>query len=160
MESLQIESDGGVQTKMRYKNKIFIRGIAASVSVLLASGCGKSCEPATSQARIEITVPARDGPGGPVEMDSIEGRVVGVNERHVKVLIYAHAGDRWWVEPYASAPFTNVGSDGQWRTTIYLGHEYAALLVHKEYSSPPAQTMSLPPIGGCIWAIDTKPGRT
>lgn len=58
-----------------------------------------------ARARVRITVAARTGVGGPDEMDTIAGTVSGGNPNEVKVLIYAHAGDRWWIQPFEDAPF-------------------------------------------------------
>jgi hypothetical protein len=75
-------------------------------------------------------------------------------------LAYAHAGDRWWIQPLEDAPFTTVSSDGQWQARIHLGYEYAAFLVHRSFStSPPKQPMVLPEVGGCIWAVGVEAGR-
>ena len=94
-------------------------------------------------------------------MDMITGAVSGVNPNDVKVLIYTHAGDRWWVQPLVDYPFTPVGSDRQWRAKIHLGDEYAAFLVNKDYKLPSSQSQpqGLPSVGDCIWAVATKEGR-
>jgi len=132
----------------------FFVALFAAVS---CTGCG--CPKGPASAAIIITNPPPRGGGGPTEMDVITGSVSGVNPNDVKVLIYAHAGDRWWVQPLETYPFTPVGSDGQWRAKIHLGDEYAAFLVHKDYKSPPAQPLGLPSVGDCIWAVATKAGR-
>jgi len=130
--------------------------------VLLMLSCGCRCPPRPPESRVRITEPAPNGVGGPDEMGTIRGVVSGVDPNDVKVLIYAHAGDRWWIQPLEDAPFTTVNSDGQWQARIHLGYEYAALLVHRSYSSssPPKQPPDLPEVGGCIWAIEVKAGRT
>lgn len=125
---------------------------------MIAFYVGYGCHKGPANAEITITNPPPRGTGGTVEMDMITGAVSGVNPNDVKVLIYTHAGDRWWVQPLETYPFTPVGSDNQWRAKIHLGDEYAAFLVHKDYKSPPTQP-GLPSVGDCIWAVATKEGR-
>lgn len=91
-------------------------------------------------------------------MDDIEGVVRGVKPMDARVVLYTHAGDRWWVQPLENAPFTAITSQFHWTSRIHLGFEYAALLVHRSYS-PPKQPMQLPQAEGCVWAIDTAKAR-
>jgi hypothetical protein len=130
------------------------------LSALASCSCGDHCPASPRDVGIQIVTAARQGVGGPDEMDTISGSISGADSNDVKVLLYAHAGDRWWVQPYEDAPFTVVGSDRQWTARIHLGYEYAAFLVHRSYASPPKQPMSLPEVHGCIWAVTVKPGRT
>jgi hypothetical protein len=64
--------------------------------------------------------------------------------------------DRWYVQPFTSAPFTSIHPDGSWTSNIHLGEEYAVLLVGGEYE-PPATTLGLPRVGGEIIAIVRVP---
>jgi len=91
-------------------------------------------------------------------MDDIEGVVTGVKPPEARVVIYTHAGDRWWIQPLENAPFTAITSQSRWNSHIHLGFEYAALLVDRFYS-PPKQPMQLPQPEGCVWAIDTAKAR-
>jgi len=132
--------------------------IALLVSSLnLSVACGK-CPPAPAGASIKIETPARAGSGGPDETDDIKGGVSGVKPTEARVVIYTHAGDRWWIQPLEDAPFTAITSQSQWASRIHLGFEYAALLVQRSYS-PPKQPMQLPQAEGCVWAIDIAKGH-
>lgn len=91
-------------------------------------------------------------------MDDIAGVVKGVKPAEARVVIYAHAGDRWWIQPFEDAPLTAITPKLDWRSRIHLGFEYAALLVHPGYS-PPNQPVQLPQAGGCVWAVDTAKGH-
>jgi hypothetical protein len=123
---------------------------------LVLTACG--CPERPSGASVTIVAPARLGVGGPEEVDDISGVAANVNPADARIVIYARAGDRWWIQPQEDAPFTPINSKLDWSNRIHLGFEYAALLVHKNYS-PPKQPMQLPQVEGCVWAIDTKKAR-
>ena len=139
---------------MTYFNAVFSTILFGCIA--LTGACG-SCPVGPVGASVQITRPPRGSSGGPEEMDEISGKVTAVDPKETRVVIYAHAGDRWWVQPFEEAPMTVIGSNLQWSARIHLGFEYAVLLVHKNYG-PPKQPMSLPQIEGCVWAVDvTKP---
>lgn len=99
---------------------------------------------------ITITkIPPRGG--GPDVMDAIIGQVRGADQSRHRVVIFSRT-DRWYVQPYVSAPFTTINPDGSWRASIHLGDEYAAILVDPSYR-PPATTLSLPELAGGVLAI-------
>ncbi len=131
--------------------------IALAASAFLVSSCGK-CPEAPAGASISIAAAAKASPGGTPETDDISGSVIGVKPADAQVVIYAHAGDRWWIQPYEDAPFTAITSKLEWSSRTHLGFEYAALLVPRSYS-PPKQPRQLPQIGGCVWAVDTAKGH-
>jgi hypothetical protein len=60
----------------------------------------------------------------------------------------------WYVQPYVSAPLTEIKEGGRFETSIHLGSKYAALLVKPSYN-PPAATAKLPPVGGEVLAVAT-----
>ncbi len=99
---------------------------------------------------IAITSAAQAGEGE-LSMGTIVGRSGSVNGSKNRVVIYAHT-DRWYVQPYVSAPLTEINADGSWSAVIHLGYEYAAMLVESDYD-PPATTISLPEIRGKILAL-------
>ena len=128
------------------------------ITLLVGSpGCG-ICPPSPKGAGIKVTASPRSGVGGPDETDDIAGSVTGTKPAEARVVIYAHSGDRWWVQPLEDDPFTAIKSGLEWNSRIHLGFEYAALLVHKSYT-PPKQPMSLPPVEGCVWAMDIAKPR-
>jgi hypothetical protein len=116
------------------------------------------CSASPVGIRLEIMTVPPAGEGGPEETGSIAGTTAGVTAQSARLVIYAHSGDRWWVQPLAAAPFTEIRVDGQWQTTTHLGFEYAVLVVDKSYS-PEAQRFTIPAIGGCVWALITVKGR-
>ena len=132
-------------------------GVALAVSTLPVAACGQ-CPQAPAGASISITVRPRATAGGPDEIDDIAGVVQGVRPADARVVIYAHAGDRWWIQPLEDAPYTAITANLEWRSRIHLGFEYATLLVHRNYR-PTIQPMQLPQVGGCVWAVDTAKGR-
>jgi len=136
---------------------VSLLGVALAGSALSLAACGQ-CPEAPAGASISIVSPARVGSGGPSEMDEIAGVVKGVKPAEARVVLYAHAGDRWWIQPLEDAPFTAITSKLAWSSRIHSGFEYAALLVHRDYS-PPKQPMQLPQTGGCVWAVDIAKGH-
>ena len=113
---------------------------------------------AANQPSIRITrVPAGDPAGGSDKMGTIEGVVRDAAPQAYKVLLYART-NTWWVQPFADAPYTTIGADGKWRANTHLGAEYAALLVRRSHSDPPAQTLTLPEEGVIVG--DQKEGSS
>jgi hypothetical protein len=106
---------------------------------------------------IQITLIPPSTKGGPDATYSIAGVVKGVDFAAYKVVVYAHAGDTWWVQPFADAPLTDIGKDGKWQTDTHGGSQYAALLVKKDYH-PEATVRTLPTDG--VVAVDKEDGKT
>jgi hypothetical protein len=131
--------------------------IALAISAIFLAACG-TCPQAPAGASISILAPARAAAGGTTETDEISGAVKGVTPASAQVVIYAHAGDRWWIQPFEDAPFTAITPKLEWTSRTHFGFEYAALLVSRSYS-PPKQPRQLPQIGGCVWAVDTAKGH-
>src|SRR5579859_3724358 len=75
---------------------------------------------------------------------TIEGYANGVRPGE-RIVVYSKIDGRWSLQPPSGQPFTNIDSDGRWRTSTLLGIEYAALLVDRTYN-PPEQTESLPKV--------------
>jgi hypothetical protein len=108
---------------------------------------------------IRITqVPLR-GSGGPEQLATIAGSVAGVDYSRHKVLLYVRT-NQWYVQPYADSPYTHIDGKGKWTSDTHMGAEYAALLVTDSHKNASPTLSTLPPVGGDVLAIDTKPGRT
>ena len=60
-------------------------------------------------------------------MDFIEGRANGAKPGQ-QIVLYARSGI-WWIQPFATQPFTKIQPDSTWRNSTHLGTEYAAILV-------------------------------
>jgi hypothetical protein len=116
----------------------------------LLSGCG-SPGPAT----IQFTQVPEAGPGGAARTVKIAGRVAG-NKAGQRIVLFAHDGT-WYVQPFASKPFTEIQPDHSWSTVTHIGTDYAALLVDRGYA-PPRVADALPVRGGAVIAVATVPG--
>jgi hypothetical protein len=81
-------------------------------------------------------VPVAD-PGGPESLELIRGSVQNGKSRD-RVILYAYSGGFWWVQPFASRPFTELSGDMSWKNTIHLGEQYTALLVDAAYKPSPS----------------------
>src|SRR5271155_3811572 len=117
------------------------------VSVLLA-GCNSKSVP--SKPTLQITrVPAAT-PGGPVQMDFIEGRASGAKPGE-HIVLYARSGI-WWIQPFANQPFTEIQPDSTWRNSTHLGTDYAAILVEPGFH-PATKITALPAEGNGVVAV-------
>jgi hypothetical protein len=126
-------------------------------ALLLAAGCG--CRVAEKQQGPSLRlleVPAA-APGGSEPLERITGKVIE-GPSGARVVTYAHNGD-WFVQPFRSRPFTDVGTGGSWSAVTHLGAEYAAVLVSPGYE-PPARVSDLPPVGGGVLAIAVTRGSS
>jgi hypothetical protein len=112
-----------------------------------------------SGPKIAITGIPHAGQGGPGPTEEISGTASGPDLRELRIVIYAFAGDQWWVQPTAANPMTSIDvSSGKWETDTHLGRNYAALLVRKSYKAP-ATADSVPAVGGDVLATDTVAGK-
>src|ERR1700737_1638246 len=89
--------------------------------------------------------------------DIIDGRVTGARPGQ-RIVLYAKTDGRWGVCRQSGQPFTNIEVDGRWEASVYLGTEYAALLVDPTYN-PPEQTESLPIVGNGVVALAVVNGE-
>src|SRR6185503_5688438 len=132
----------------------FILKLALSALLALLSGCGP--RPTDTKPSIEFSVIPQAEEGGPDELATIAGRVVGARPGQ-QIVLFAKAG-KWWVQPMGDQPFTTIQSDSTWTNSTHLGTEYAAVLVEPGYSPPPT-TELLPGEGGAVAAVKTVPGE-
>jgi len=97
-------------------------------------------------ASIAITTIPHAGVGGTEEIEVIGGTVTGIGPKKCadyRVVVYAHAGGQWWVQPTFDSPLTGIDSQCKWQTETHLGGVYAALLVRASYV-PVGKISSLP----------------
>jgi len=106
----------------------------------------------SAKPTISITGVPHAGQGGTGRVEPISGVVKGVVFASHKVVIYAFAGETWWVQPTAVNPLTDVDNVGKWETDTHLGNSYAALLVRDAFK-PPATIDALPSVQGDVIAI-------
>ena len=117
------------------------------------------CQHGASKPSVEFTKIPMSAVGGLDNMDTVEGKVIGVRPEQ-RIVLYAKSGGRWWIQPFARDPlFTEIQRDSKWKNVTHLGEEYAALLVDPSFS--PAQiTESLPATGGGVAAVTVVKGQT
>jgi len=129
------------------------RSRIALVLAVLPFGClfAISCRSPTVAPSIEFTTIPQADAGGPGVLAAVAGHVKGAKPNQ-RVVLFTRSDQGWWVQPFRSRPFTDIGPDATWKSAIHLGQEYAALLVDAEYR-PPATAESLPELGGGIVAV-------
>ena len=125
----------------------------ALVSVLL-SGC--HVEDLPSKPSLQMTRVPPANPGGPEQLDYIEGRASNARTDQ-QIVLYAHSG-LWYVQPFANRPFTKIQADLTWKNSTHLGTEYAALLVDPGYHAEP-KIETLPKEGNGVVAVVTAVGK-
>jgi hypothetical protein len=112
---------------------------------------------AQNKPSIQFTRVPAAGEGSQEKLDAISGRVLGARPGE-RIVLFARSG-RWWVQPFAKQPFTEIQKDSTWKTSTHPGAAYAALLVDSRYRPPPTVN-ALPQEGGPVLAEATVPGRT
>jgi signal transduction histidine kinase len=128
-----------------------VPGLLAVMALALA-GCARSHDPAIIFTR----VPLADH-GGPDRIDVITGRVHNARPGQ-RIVVYALADNRWYVQPLVETPFTRVQPDNTWTTATHLGSEYAALLVEPGYQ-PALQLTAIPQPSRGVAAVAVRAGR-
>src|SRR5579884_3343600 len=58
--------------------------------------------------------------GGKEKNDIIEGVVTG-GRAGQQIVLYANSGNRWWVQPLVSHPFTAIQKNSGWTNATHLG---------------------------------------
>ena len=134
---------------MKNLKKITPTALLGAFGILLSS-CGPPQPPS-----VEFTQVPAAGPGGEAKTVKIAGRVTGTKPGQ-KIVLFARAGT-WWVQPFASRPFTEIQPDHSWANDTHVGKEYAALLVEHDYA-PPRVADILPAPGGKVIAVATVSG--
>jgi hypothetical protein len=86
-----------------------------------------------------------------------DGLVTGASPGQ-RIVLYAKTDGRWGLCRQSGQPSTNIDADGQWKATVHLGLQYAALLVGPTYN-PPEQTESLPIVGNGVVALAVANGK-
>jgi hypothetical protein len=123
------------------------------VSVLLG-GCHAKDLP--RKPSLQLTRAPLANPGGPEQLDYIEGRVSDAKPDQ-QIVLYARSGI-WWIQPFANRPFTKIQADSTWKNSTHLGTEYAALLVEPGYH-PESKIATLPKEGNGVVAVVTVTGK-
>jgi len=124
--------------------------IAISASLLLSSCHSAPCS-------IAFTAVPDASEGGPDSIGKISGTVISA-PRGSRIVLYAHSGDRWWIQPRTDHPFTPIDGKGAWTSQIHLGMEYLAVLVSSGYK-PLSTRPDLPRVGGDVFAMRRVQGK-
>jgi hypothetical protein len=123
------------------------------VSVLLGGCHSRSV---ILKPTVQITQVPAANPGGPIQMDFIEGRVNGAKPGQ-QIVLYARS-DIWWIQPFATQSLTKIQPDSTWRNSTHLGTDYAAILVDPGFH-PATKVTTLPAEGNGVVAISVSAGK-
>ncbi len=149
-------------------SRLHIVARTATLPVLLASFLTIGCHSSSTISAPTIAfskVPAADQES-PYKTDiferdyktgMIEGRATGARPGQ-RIVLYAKTDGRWGVCRQSGQPFTNIETDGQWKATVHLGLQYAALLVDPTYN-PAEQTEALPIVGNGVVGLAVVNGE-
>jgi hypothetical protein len=135
-------------------------GLGLSVALIILIGLpvfSQTTNPAPDDHQkpdIAITSVPSDPPGEQMASDPIKGTVSGVDPTAFKVVVYSY-GDKWYVQPTAASPRTDINDDKTWQTETHGGTQFAALLVKPSFE-PAATLGTLPDVGGDVVAIAKK----
>lgn len=130
---------------------VLLAGVVICLGLVVPAQSNKEENQKVDQPSIQITrIPSAGG--GPDRLETMAGTVSGVNHKECKVVLFALGGDTWYVQPYVNSPYTDINADGRWESDTHLGSRYAALVVRPSYH-PPANTGTLPAVGGDILAM-------
>jgi hypothetical protein len=136
----------------------YIRKSRPEIFLLLASvllfGCHSKNSP--RKPTLQMTRVPLASPGGPEQLDYIEGRATDAGPGQ-QIVLYAHSG-LWYIQPFVNRPFTKIQADSTWKNSTHLGTEYAALLVEPGYH-PESKIETLPKEGNGVVAVVTATGK-
>ncbi len=121
----------------------------------LLTGCHSKNLPQRKPS-IEVTRVPSANPGGPEQLDYIEGRATDARPDQ-QIVLYARSGF-WWIQPFKDRPFTKIQADSTWKNSTHLGTEYAAVLVEPGYR-PESKIATLPKEGNGVVAVATVAGQ-
>jgi len=148
--SLDASCERGVILRKSYRK---VLGGASSLAALglsvLLHGCG------SRPASIQFTQVPEEGPGGSAKTVKIAGCATGMKPGQ-RIVLFAWDGT-WYIQPFASKPFTEIQPDHSWSNITHVGTKYAALLVERDYA-PPRVADTLPVQGGPVIAVTTVTG--
>jgi hypothetical protein len=102
----------------------------------------------TPAVRVAVTTIPPYEAGGPDTRASIAGRVEGVLDSTYRIVLYARAGEVWYIQPTPAARH-RIGEGGRWGSWTHTGTSYAALLVRPGFVPLPLYDV-LPQVGGTV----------
>jgi hypothetical protein len=90
---------------------------------------------------------------GPIILKKIAGKVTGPDVSSLRIILYARAGENWWIQPTKADSVTTISKDGTWQNETHLGFMYGALLVRPTYD--PANILkALPQLDQSVLAVE------
>ena len=110
--------------------------LLATIACLLLSACRNWRQ---QEPTIVFTQVPPVGEGTQDVLETIQGIVTGARPGQ-RIVLFSRSG-KWWVQPFATHPFTEIQPDSTWKSSIHPGFSYAALLVDSRYR--PSSTMTL-----------------
>lgn len=129
--------------------------ISLVLAGVLLIGCHSTNLPQRDPS-VQVTRVPMANPGGPEQLDYIEGRAANARPDQ-QIVLYARSGV-WWIQPFKDKPFTKIQADFTWKNSTHLGTEYAAVLVEPEYR-PESKIARLPEVGNGVVAVATVTGK-
>src|SRR5215831_10502298 len=99
-----------------------IRVLVILVCLVLVACRSSSTNSAPAIVFSRVPAATQEAPG---KTDTVEGRATGVRSGQ-RIVLYAKTDGRWGLQSRSGQPFTNIESNGRWRTSTQLGIEYAA----------------------------------
>jgi hypothetical protein len=145
---------------MRFlENTRYLRQRRSGIGVALISVVLVGCDSKTPLRKpsLEMTRVPLANPGGPEQLDYIEGRANGANPDQ-QIVLYAHSAGIWWIQPFTDRPFTKIQADSTWKNSTHLGTDYAALMVEPGYTPSPKMD-ALPKEGNGVVAVVVAQGK-
>jgi len=131
-------------------------GLFLFMASILLTGCHSTNLPQRKPS-VEVTRVPSANPGGPEQLDFIEGRATGAGPDQ-QIVLYARSGVVWWIQPFRDRPFTKIQADSTWKNSTHLGTEYAAVLIEPGYR-PESKLATLPEVGNGVVAVATVAGQ-
>jgi hypothetical protein len=89
--------------------------------------------------------------------DIVDGRVIGAQPGQ-RLVLYAKTDGRWGLCRQSGQQSMNIEADSQWKASVHLGVQYAALVIDPAYN-PPEQTELLPAVGNGVVALAVADGE-
>ncbi|MDF1506201.1 hypothetical protein [Roseisolibacter sp. H3M3-2] len=100
---------------------------------------------AAPQVDVVITRVPPFEPGGPETRADVAGRVVGRVRPGDRVVVFARAGEVWYIQPLPDTRLA-IGPDGRWSSWTHTGTSYAALVIRPGFE-PLTRYDVLPAVG-------------
>jgi hypothetical protein len=103
----------------------------------------------TIGVKVTITnIPPYDPYGGDKTHADIAGNIDGKAGPDCKIVVYARAGDTWYIQPRPES-LLPIQPDNTWTSWTHTGASYAVLVVQPGYD-PHSRLDLLPPVGGYV----------